>query len=239
MTAPLPTAPDHADRVAALVAALRSHRSTAVVCTSLLAAAGAIDGVGLTVFTTAGRFVVGTAGVPSDRVEDLQITLDQGPCMDAYDGGEPVLADDLTDDEAVRRWPKFAAQAVTAGVRGVFAFPVLLDGRPVAVLSLCRTTPGGLSPGDYQHAVTHAAAAAVLLHDDANASDAESLGAAVEPAAADLQQATGMVMVQADVDATTALHRLRAHAFAHDRPVHDIVAEILGRRLRFDPAAAS
>jgi len=239
VTTPPRVDPAAGDPVAALVEALRALGGTVAICDALLTSMPGIDGVGLTVFTAAGRFVVGTGGVHSEQVEDLQITLDQGPCMDAYRSGEPVLVSDLAGPEASRQWPGFAPHAMTAGLRGLFAFPVLIGRHPIAVLDLCRTLPGPLADSDHDQAALHAAAATILLHDDAHTRDAESQGAAVTAAVANLQQATGMIMVQANVDARTALHRLRGHAFTHGRPVRDVVAEVLDHRLRFDPTTAS
>ena len=49
----------------------------------------------------------------------------------------------------------------------------------------------------------------------------------------EVYQATGMVMAQLGVPVETALSRLRAHAFVHDRPIDDIARDVVARRLRF------
>jgi hypothetical protein len=49
----------------------------------------------------------------------------------------------------------------------------------------------------------------------------------------EVYQATGMIMAQLDVPAETALSRLRAHAFVHDRTIDDIARDVVARRLRF------
>ena len=54
--------------------------------------------------------------------------------------------------------------------------------------------------------------------------------------AVDVQQAVGVVMACADIDAATALHRLRAYARHSTRPMRDVVAEVRTLRLPFDPA---
>jgi hypothetical protein len=62
------------------------------------------------------------------------------------------------------------------------------------------------------------------------------------PEAATLQhpevhQATGMIIGQLGVTATVALIRLRAYAYAHDRRLRDVAADVVARRLRFHPDA--
>lgn len=65
---------------------------------------------------------LGSSNEVSDLVEELQFTLGEGPCVDAYDTGRPVSEPDLADPTALR-WAAFSAPALDAGVRAVFAFP--------------------------------------------------------------------------------------------------------------------
>ena len=50
---------------------------------------------------------------------------------------------------------------------------------------------------------------------------------------AEVHQATGMVSVQLGVSLAEALVRLRAHAWAEDRLLADVAADVVARRLRF------
>ena len=49
----------------------------------------------------------------------------------------------------------------------------------------------------------------------------------------EVHQATGMIIVQLGVTAAVALIRLRAYAYAHDRRLRDVAADVVARRLRF------
>jgi hypothetical protein len=51
----------------------------------------------------------------------------------------------------------------------------------------------------------------------------------------DVYQATGMVEVQLDVDATEALIRLRGYAFSHDMTISEVAWAIVDRQLSFSP----
>jgi hypothetical protein len=44
-----------------------------------------------------------------------------------------------------------------------------------------------------------------------------------------------MVMVQLGVSLAEALARIRAHAYAQNRQLGEVAADIITRRLRFDP----
>ncbi len=47
----------------------------------------------------------------SRRLAELQLTLGEGPSLDAFASGAPALASDLADGEAGLRWPAFAPAA--------------------------------------------------------------------------------------------------------------------------------
>jgi AmiR/NasT family two-component response regulator len=61
------------------------------------------------------------------------------------------------------------------------------------------------------------------------------LGAALE-AGSDFRfvvhQASGVLSVQLDIGVGEALVRLRAYAFAHDRPLTDVAQDVVAHRLR-------
>ena len=48
-----------------------------------------------------------------------------------------------------------------------------------------------------------------------------------------VHQASGMVSAQLEVTIGEALVRLRAYAFAHDRPLDSVAEDVVARRLRF------
>jgi AmiR/NasT family two-component response regulator len=50
-------------------------------------------------------------------------------------------------------------------------------------------------------------------------------------ARAELYQAQGMLSLQLGVDLAEAMIRLRAHAYAHNRPLIDVARDIVERRL--------
>lgn len=52
------------------------------------------------------------------ELDEEQITLDEGPCLDAARSGTTFFAEDLADDP---RWPRFGPRAVAKGVRSVLA----------------------------------------------------------------------------------------------------------------------
>jgi hypothetical protein len=169
----------------------------------------------------------------SELIEDLQYTLGEGPCIEAYNTDRPVLEPDLADP-GVPRWIAFTPPAVAAGARAIFGFPLQVGAVRLGALNLYRDRPGVLT--DDQHAdalvVSEVAARAVL---DMQA-HAPPGALAAEMADSDFRfvvhQASGMLSVQLGVSVAEALIRLRAYAFAHDRLLPGVAEDIVARRLR-------
>ena len=173
----------------------------------------------------------------SALIEQLQYTLGQGPCVDAYQHDRPVLEPDLADPSKPR-WVAFAIPALAAGVRAVFGFPLQVGAVRLGALNLYRDRAGPLS--DEQHAdalvMADVCAAAVLMM-QANAPPGE-LAAELESGADFsyvVHQASGMVAVQLDTRIAQAMIRLRGYSYANDRPLTEVAQDVTSRRLRFDP----
>jgi len=131
-------------------------------------------------------------------------------------------------------------------VRAVFAFPLRIGAISVGVLTAHRGVPGPLVEGQLADALALAEAVGVLLLHGApvgDGGDGVLLGegrrggwAGPGTHRAEVHQATGMVSVQLDVSLAEALVRLRAHAYAQDRGIAEVAADVVARRLRFrDP----
>ena len=214
--------------------------SLAHVCAAAVAGVG-VDGAGVTVAAspTARETVYATDGIAAE-LEELQLTLGEGPCMDAFTDGGPALAVDLRAAEYFGRWPAFTPAAIGSGARAVFALPLQVGTIRLGVLDLYRSRPGGLSPHELADALALADTAGMLLLDAAagtGTDTAELAWQSHDPTAQEavVHQATGMILVQLGVSADAAFARLRAYAYAHDRPLGDVARDVVARRLRFDP----
>lgn len=171
----------------------------------------------------------------SKLIEDLQFTLGEGPCVDAYNTDRPVLEPDLARPGA--RWMAFTIPAIAAGVRAVFGFPLQVGAVRLGALNLYRDEPGPLSDDQHADALVMAdvSAAAVLMM-QANAppgklSDELETGSDFRYV---VHQAAGMVAVQLDVNIAQAIVRLRGYSFSNDRSLTEVAQDVVARRLRFD-----
>ncbi|MCG8916049.1 ANTAR domain-containing protein [Actinokineospora sp. PR83] len=166
------------------------------------------------------------------RLADLHVTVGEGPCLDVWRDGGPVLVPELDTPAAQRRWPLFAPSAVSGGAAALFAFPLAVGAIRVGVLALHLTEPRRLAPATLADAVAFAHLA-LQLHLDTRIGHEGPAPRLHDP---QLHQATGMVSAQLEVGVDEAFTRLRARAFAEDRPLTDLAADVVARRLRFDPA---
>lgn len=169
------------------------------------------------------------------RLDELHLMLGEGPGLDAYHQGRPVLVPDLAG-ALPDRWPSFTEEALGAGARAVFAFPLRMGAIRVGILGLYRTAPGALSDTGYGDGLLLAdfATQAVLA---VAAEATPGPGDLADPAThrAEVHQATGMVAVQLGVGLDEAFVRIQGHAYAEGRRIGEVSADVVNRRLRFDP----
>ncbi len=182
------------------------------------------------------RGSLGASDEVSHLIEDLQYTLGEGPCVDAYQQNQVVTEPDLADP-ATRRWLAFAPAALEAGVRAVFGIPMRVGSVRLGSINLYRDAPGPLTGERHADALLVADVAARWVLD-------VQAGAPPGTVARELQSganfhfavhnAAGIVSVQQRISIAEALIRLRAYAFSNDRQLTDVAEDVIARRLRLE-----
>lgn len=177
----------------------------------------------------------------SARVEDLQFTLGEGPCIDACELNIPVLEPDLAHPASIR-WGAFSTMAVEAGVRAVFGFPIRLGAARLGALSLYHDRVGPLRADQHADALVMAEVAAeVILLVQANATPGQMASELEDGSDFHfvVHQAAGMIAAQLGITVAEALVRLRAAAFAGDAPLVEVARGVVDRTLRLDSPPTS
>jgi hypothetical protein len=193
-----------------------------------------VTGAGITVMggEQAGPICVSTSSVAA--LEDLQFTIGQGPCKDAFRSGLPVGAPQL-DDGAWGRWPSFVELARVSGINAAFAYPLAVDGAKVGVLSLYQRDEGPLTTAQHMDSLAIAEIVAETILSLQDQAPLGTLAPDLEDAVAyraEIHQASGMIAVQLAISVADALLRIRGHAFAHSQPLSAVASDIVSRRLR-------
>jgi hypothetical protein len=226
-------------------AASRGRRvSAADVCTAAVAAVE-VTGAWLTAARDgeAGHVMCVTDDT-SEQLAELQLTLGEGPSLDASSGGL-VLASDLASGENGRRWPAFAPAALQAGATAIFVFPLRIGAIRSGVLGLYRKQSGSLSNSQLGDALTFADTATLLMLDArGQTADGQGDGPGGQPPdlaqhRAEIDQATGMLTEQLCVSMADAFVRMRAYAYVSDLRLSDVARDIVARRLRLSPSPGS
>ncbi len=193
-----------------------------------------VTGAGVSLMTEASMPGVAAAfDTTSELLEELQFTVGEGPCIDAFGSRRPVLAPDL-DDGARLRWPGYAPAALEHGVHAVFAFPLQQGAVRLGVMDLYADKPSSLSTEHLSQALTFAEVAVTTLVDGQALAEHGDAAGGLDWALEyrfELYQAQGMVMVQLSIGLGEAMVRLRAHAYGHDRRLSDVAADVVAGRL--------
>ena len=170
----------------------------------------------------------------SHLIEELQYTLGEGPCVDAYQQDAVVTEPDLAGP-VTRRWPVFTPPAVQAGVRAVFGFPMRLGSVRLGALNLYRDVPGPLTGEQHADALVVAEVAARWVLEAQAGAPADTVAEALEVSADfhfAVHNAAGIVSVQESISVTDALIRLRAYAFSADRLLAEVARDVIAHELR-------
>lgn len=227
------------------------HELAARICRACVAGTD-VDGAAISLLTaTEYRETLSATDATAATLEDLQFTLGEGACIDAARSGRAVLVSDIHDQVLLTaRWPIFAAAvAEQTVVRALFALPLQLGAINLGVIDLYRDTPGPLRGYELRDIVAATDAATVLLLDAQTRTDAARRADGEYPGGpggngsnrpgglwsdrAEVHQANGMILAQLDVPVQDAFARLRAYAFAHQRPLSEVARDVVARRLVF------
>ncbi|WP_254710069.1 ANTAR domain-containing protein [Streptomyces lunaelactis] len=243
------TSDSRSARIQMLVAEEAARRGARVgvvdVCTAAVAALP-VGGAGLSAMsrTAPSHPLCGTDSI-SEQLEELQLTLGEGPCVDAFRHGSAVLIPDLLASEIQDRWVVFADAALEAGARAVFALPLQIGAISPGVLDLYADVPTVLDAGELADALAFADLATLLLLD----ARIDETNAPVDGARedrgfedlggyrAEIDQAAGILTVQLGVGIDEAFVRMRAHAYLRGRRLTEVAADVVAHRLRFSPDA--
>ena len=162
------------------------------------------------------------------QLELLQLQSSEGPCLDCFNSGEPVVNADL--EQARSRWPTFAPAAIEAGFRSVHAFPLRLRRETIGALNLFGHDDGAFRDDDIRvvQALADVATIAILQERNVARSDqlAEQLQIALNSRVV-IEQAKGAMAQAESITLDEAFERLRAQARSSRRRIVDVAQHFL------------
>lgn len=201
-------------------------------CTQLLA----VDIAGIMLFDRQDQpQVMAYSNERSRLLEQLQLQVREGPCVDCFRTGQVVSAPDLI--AATGRWPQFAPQAVRHGVRAAHALPMRLRTETIGGLNLFTARLGPLTPADLRLAQALADIATIgILHERAHRHNeilAEQLQTALNSRVI-IEQAKGMLAERSGLDFSNAFALIRAHARKKRLGLSDVARGVIEGSMTVD-----
>ena len=197
-----------------------------------------VDGAALSIHEGAGlRTPIGASDPTTAHAERLQFTHGDGPCLRAHDTGT-AIAFDL--DAIARNWPDLhTAMLGQTPFRAVLSLPLAPPLGAAVIVDLYAREPAGLTRirrDDVEVVVDCLTEELVRSVGDSGGQESAHRWWDSPDARRRTQvwQATGLASVVLGRDVVDTLALLRAHAFATDRVVDDLAADIVAGRL--DPA---
>ena len=172
--------------------------------------------------------VVASSSEEMRLVELFELQSQEGPCLDCYRTGEPVLNQNLARDYG--RWPRFGPVALEAGFRSVHAVPMRLRGVTIGALNLFRDHEGVLEEADViaAQALADVATIAILQHRAAIQDHIvlDQLNHALNSRIL-IEQAKGVLAERTHLDMNAAFTWLRNHARNHNLLLVDVAQSVI------------
>ena len=161
-------------------------------------------------------------------LELFQLQYQEGPCLDCFRTGAPVVNTDL--HQAGQRWPLFAPRAVEAGFQSVHAFPLRHRQNVIGALNLFSTDTGRLEPTDVSIIQCLADIATIGLLQERSVRSAELLTEQLQSALnsrVTIEQAKGVLARTHGTDVDAAFQLMRAYARRNHHRLSDVARAVV------------
>jgi GAF domain-containing protein len=163
-----------------------------------------------------------------EMLDLLQLQTQEGPCLDCFRSGEPVVDADLSG--ARDRWSTFAPAALEAGFSAVHAFPMKLRETVIGSINAFSTQSATL--GDDERRVIQGLAdiATIAILQERAIARAEAVTEQLQSALNSrvvIEQAKGALARIEGVTVDEAFEIMRSRSRSHRRRLVDVAAEVL------------
>jgi len=172
--------------------------------------------------------VMASSSETMHMLELFEIQSQEGPCLDCYHTGLPVVNQDLAVTEG--RWPRFGPEALAAGFRSVHALPMRLRGIVIGALNLFNVEPREMPQADINAAQAMADVATIAILQHRAVLEAHVISDQLHHALNSrivIEQAKGMVAERDGIDVEEAFSVLRNHARNHNLRLVDVAGDVI------------
>lgn len=177
--------------------------------------------------------VVASTSEASRLVEMMQLSAEQGPCIESFRSGKRVSVPDIEDSKP--EWWQFRGSAIAQGFRSMDALPLRLRDSTIGTLNLLRSSAGAAPEDTILAAQAFADVATIgILHERTLREGAilsEQLQAALNSRII-IEQAKGVVSHTRGVSIDEAFTLMRDYARSHSLGLSVVAARLVDRSLR-------
>jgi len=195
------------------------------------AAISGADAAGMMLTDQKGNLQFMAASKPSgEDLELYQLQNSEGPCLDCFATGQPVVNADLV--HASDRWPTFAPRAIQLGYQSVHAVPMRLREQIIGALNLFGSTDTLFAEDEVRIVQALADVATIALMQERTIRRAEELTEQLQGALTSrvvIEQAKGAVAALAGITTDEAFEQLRNRARASQMRLVDVAQAVLDR----------
>ncbi len=188
-----------------------------------------VDAAGLMLVASDGNLRVMASSSEAMRLLELfELQAQEGPCLDCYRTGKPVVNQDLAVTNG--RWPRFTSEALAAGFHSVHALPMRLRGAVIGALNLFHVEPGKMRQVDIDSAQALADVATIAILQHRAALQAQILNEQLNHALNSrivIEQAKGIIAERQHLNMEQAFSTLRSHARNHNRPLVEVAEAVI------------
>jgi GAF domain-containing protein len=219
---------DLAQRMAELARASAAPRSVEQVLSDVTAAAMELipgaDTAGVLLIGKGGKFdsVAGTSDLPQ-RLDELQMMFNEGPCVEAALDELIVRTDDFRTEQ---RWLEYSPAVVEIGVLSGLSFKLYTADRTAGALNLFGFKPNAFDAEDETIGVVLAAHAAAAILASRQGEQLESALSTRDR----IGQAKGIIMERFGVDDVQAFEMLRRLSQDGNTRLIDIAQRVIDTR---------
>lgn len=187
-----------------------------------------------------GLRVMASSNERAHLLELFELQSDEGPCLDCYRSGQPLVNEWLDQDPG--RWPRFSVRARALGFRSAHALPMRWHDQVIGSLNLFRDDAGSLSDADVAMGQALADVATIGILRERSLREAQVVSESLQAALSSrivIEQAKGMVAARGGVTVDEAFELLRRQARNTNSRLHEVaecvIAGTLGMKQLVSP----
>jgi GAF domain-containing protein len=188
-----------------------------------------VGAAGLMLVAPDGNLKVMASSSEAMRLLELfELQAQEGPCLDCYRSGKPVVNQDLAVTNGL--WPRFSSEALAAGFHSVHALPMRLRGTVLGALNLFHIEPGEMQQSDIDSAQALADVATIAILQHRASLEAQVLNEQLHHALNSrivIEQAKGIIAERQQLSMEQAFSTLRAHARNHNRSLVAVAEAVI------------